>query len=458
MSALPEGWEVSDIENVLGTLPSGKQIDQGWSPRCENFPSADENTWGALKTTAIQDGWFEQQHTKQLPEHLDPKPELEVKVGDLLLTCAGPRIRCGVICRVDAVRKRLFISGKMYRFRPDEEVVDPDYMMAFLRAPDQQYAIDQIKTGGSESGLNLTQARFRALKFTVPPLAEQRRIVEKLDQLSARTRAAKDLLARVQTLAIRAKQTTLAAAFRGELTEDWRAEHPELEPWETVELSQVAEGFNYGSAARSSKEGSVPVLRMGNIQDGLLDWADRVVTSDAAEIKKFELLPGDVLFNRTNSPALVGKTALYRGERPAIFAGYLIRVRCSDRLLPEFLNYSLNGPEGRAYSWSVKSDGVSQSNINAKKLKAFCFELPPLEEQTEIVRRIEAAFARIDRMVAEAARAAALLERLAAQLLAKAFRGELVPQDPTDEPASALLARIREARANAPKPTTRRRS
>ena len=154
MSKLPKGWAEGTIEDVLGILPSGKQLDQGWSPRCENFPSASEETWGALKTTAIQDGWFEPEHTKQLPENLDPKPELEVKPGDVLLTCAGPRVRCGVICRVNDVRKKLYISGKMYRFRPDERLIAPDFLMGMLRSPEQKAAIDQIKTGGNESIVN----------------------------------------------------------------------------------------------------------------------------------------------------------------------------------------------------------------------------------------------------------------------------------------------------------------
>jgi hypothetical protein len=105
------------------------------------------------------------------------------------------------------------------------------------------------------------------------------------------------------------------------------------------------------------------VLRMGNIQGGQLDWTDLLYTSDPVEIRKYRLQPGDVLFNRTNSPELVGKTALFKTDRPAIFAGYLIRVRCSDRLVPAYLVYCLNSPAGRDYCWRVKTDGVSQSNI-----------------------------------------------------------------------------------------------
>lgn len=199
---------------------------------------------------------------------------------------------------------------------------------------------------------------------------------------------------------------------------------------------------------------------MGNIQDGRLDWEKLVFTSDDSEIEKYALARGDVLFNRTNSPELVGKTALYDSDRAAIYAGYLIRVRCTDRLNPGYLAYCLNSPAGRAYSWKVKADAVSQSNINAKKLAAFELPLPGRDEQDEIVRRLDEAIAWLDTLASEHGRAAKLLPKLEQAILAKAFRGELVPQDPADEPASVLLERIRAERSatNAdPQPRNTRR-
>jgi type I restriction enzyme S subunit len=224
-----------------------------------------------------------------------------------------------------------------------------------------------------------------------------------------------------------------------------------------IELGSASD-FSYGSAAKSAPSGNVPVLRMGNIQDGNLDWSDLVYTSDPREIEKYRLTAGDVLFNRTNSPALVGKTAVYRGERPAIYAGYLIRVRCGERLDPEYLAYCLNSSPGRDYCRRVKTDGVSQSNINAKKLAAFEFKLPSMDEQREIVRRIEAAMDWLNIVATEQEKAARLLDHLDQGLLAKAFCGELVPQDPNDETAETLLERIRAARSTEPKSRRGRRA
>ncbi|MFN9922494.1 MAG: restriction endonuclease subunit S, partial [Cyanobacteriota bacterium] len=243
-------------------------------------------------------------------------------------------------------------------------------------------------------------------------------------------------------------------------TREWREERGEEFDWLDVKLGEHAESMNYGTSAKSQSDGEVPVLRMGNLQGGSLDWTDLVYTSDLAEIAKYILDEGDVLFNRTNSPELVGKTAIYRGERPAIYAGYLIRVRCLPSLDPEFLNLSLNSPAARDYCWRVKSDGVSQSNINAKKLAAYLFLLPPRHEQQEIVRRTQELFSLADQLEARLTAARRIVERLTPALLAKAFRGELVPQDPNDEPASVLLERIRAARqaeAAAGKPSGRGR-
>lgn len=291
---------------------------------------------------------------------------------------------------------------------------------------------------------------LKASRFPLAPLPEQRRIVAKIDSLTGKSKRACDHLDHIPRLVEKYKQAILAAAFRGDLTREWR-EGRSLAATRSVLLGEVAEGFNYGSAAKSAKQGRVPVLRMGNIQDGKLDWEDLVFTDDAAEIAKYRLKNGDVLFNRTNSPALVGKTALFTGKREAIYAGYLIKVRCKPQLLPAFLTYCLNAPNGRAYSWEVKTDGVSQSNINAKKLAAFRFDLPSVQEQEEIVRRIERALSWINRITVDTTSARKLIDHLDQSVLAKAFKGELVPQDPADEPASALLDRIRAERSAAPK-------
>jgi len=336
------------------------------------------------------------------------------------------------------------LNQHIFRVDFDSSVVEK----RFFRHAINQKLDELIDVAHGGVGLrHVTKGVFENTIVLLPPLPEQNRIADKLDTLLARVDACRDRLDRVPAILKRFRQSVLAAATSGALTQEWRQERGLTEDWPVIELAEVASGFSYGSAEKSATVGTIPVLRMGNIQDGLLDWEDLVYTSDAAEISKYMLVAGDVLFNRTNSPELVGKTAVYRGEREAIYAGYLIRVRCGQRLLPDFLNYCLGSPAGRHYCWQVKSDGVSQSNINAKKLAAFSFGLPSIPEQTEIVRRVEDLLALNQALCVKLRSASRLAAALTPSLLAKAFRGELVPQDPNDEPASKLLERTKADRA-----------
>jgi type I restriction enzyme S subunit len=224
------------------------------------------------------------------------------------------------------------------------------------------------------------------------------------------------------------------------LSRERRAMYHDRPP--TVFVGDIAADLMYGSSAKSAAAGKVPVLRMGNIQHGELDWSDLVFTSDKREIERYALRPGDVLFNRTNSPELVGKTALYRGERPAIFAGYLIRIRCSNRMLPEYLTYCLNSPAGRNYCRAVKSDGVSQSNINSRKLAAFQLPCPSIPDQREIVERIQAGLSKLASIANQASRARDLIASLLLQVVNQALTGRLATSDPGDEAAVIQIERL----------------
>ena len=152
----------------------------------------------------------------------------------------------------------------------------------------------------------------------------------------------------------------------GKLDESVPPNLPQLpESWAWEKLGWMTCGVEYGTAAKSMKSGTVPVLRMGNIQNAKFDWTDLAYTSDDDEIAEYLLHDGDVLFNRTNSPELVGKTAIYRGKCPVIFAGYLIRVNQICTIVEsQYVNLFLNSDVARQYGNSIKTDGVNQSNIN----------------------------------------------------------------------------------------------
>ena len=187
--------------------------------------------------------------------------------------------------------------------------------------------------------------------------------------------------------------------------------------------------------------GKVAVLRMGNIQSGEIDYRDLVFTSDEEDINRYMLQPGDLLFNRTNSAEWVGKTSIYRGDMPCIYAGYLIRMRT--HINAEYLNAVMNSGYAKNYCNSVKTDGVNQSNINAQKLGAFLVPIPPQNEQLRIDAFIVKVLPLVQTISQNKTDIASLLSFSKAKILDLAIRGKLVPQDPNDEPASVLLERIR---------------
>lgn len=301
---------------------------------------------------------------------------------------------------------------------------------------------------------HITKAGMEAWEIQLPPISEQKIIAEKLNTLLAQVESTKARLEQIPQILKRFRQAVLGAAVSGKLTEDWR-DNSSLSGWIEGKLGEFIKKPSYGTSSKSNKEGLIPVLRMGNLQGGKLDWTDLVYTSDTIEIEKYKLEYNDVLFNRTNSPELVGKTAIYKSEQPAIYAGYLIRVQCLPDLNPDYLNYHLNSILGRQYCYSVKSDGVSQSNINAQKLIAYPITVPPLPEQHEIVRRVEQLFAYADTIEKQVNNALARVNNLTQSILAKAFRGELTAQWRAENPelisgensAAALLEKIKAERA-----------
>ena len=280
--------------------------------------------------------------------------------------------------------------------------------------------------------------------FPLPPLSEQQRIVERIEELFAKLDEAKERLQEVaDSFAVR-KAAILHKAFTGELTQQWRCENGVSdESWEEKTIGEICSSLKYGTSKKSSDDGEVVVLRMGNLQNGEIDWSNLAYTSDEEDIKKYLLKSGDVLFNRTNSPELVGKTSIYRGEMPAIYAGYLIKLDYEKNIVVgDYLNYYLNSSKAKEYYMQVKTDGVSQSNINAKKIGEFEIPLPTFSEQHEIVRLIDDLLARERAAQQATEQALASIDLMKKSILARAFRGELGTNKASETSALELLKQV----------------
>ena len=181
---------------------------------------------------------------------------------------------------------------------------------------------------------------------------------------------------------------------------------------------------------------------MGNITDiGTIDYSNLVYSSNDEDIKQYSLKKGDLLFNRTNSSEWVGKTAIYKGEQPAIYAGYLIRVR-PILISSDYLNIVMNSSYYRNWCYNVKTDAVNQSNINAQKLSQLMIPIPPLKEQERIVVEVAKWISLIDTIKNSKEDLQTTIKQAKSKILNLAIHGKLVPQDPNDEPAIELLKRI----------------
>ncbi len=352
---------------------------------------------------------------------------------------------------------------------PHEGVLGP-YLVRVLQH-EAMHILHTVKES-THGTRRLESEVLRPWPIPLPPLPEQERIVERVELLLAEVAAAKERLARASSLLKRFRQAVLAAACSGRLTEDRRRDAaqsgasspspvdvdalPELpecpSEWRLATIGEVAESIRYGCNDKADNDArGVPMLRMGNIQDGRIDLTDLKFVKRAAAAEEFRVRRGDLLFNRTNSPELVGKAAVYEHDREAIFASYLVRVRFKvEHAVPEFAEAWIMSPWGRAWARHVRTDGVSQSNINATKLAEMPIPLPGVDEQREIVRRLRALLQIIAGTSEQIEAAGDRVASLSKAILAKAFRGELVPTEAElaraerrdYETAEQLLARV----------------
>ncbi|CAC9628522.1 Type I restriction-modification system, specificity subunit S [uncultured Gammaproteobacteria bacterium] len=309
------------------------------------------------------------------------------------------------------VKGKLFLndSGLSVKTKNDKEINQEFLNLQFLHLNDYIYSLAR---GAAQKNLNVPI--FRKLEIHYPrSLKAQKRIVAILDKTFA-------ALTKAETIAT----TNLQNAK--ELFESYLQGVLSDKRWTIVKLNNVCEKVEYGSSSKSLAVGELPVLRMGNIQDGRLAWDDLKFSNNKEDNKKYILKHNDVLFNRTNSPEWVGKTAIYKSEMPAIFAGYLIRIhRKKDLLNADYLNYYLNSQMARNYGNTVIISSVNQANINGTKLKKYPIPLPTLKKQKEIVQKLEQLQSQVKKLEIIYQQKIIDLSELKKSILQKAFNGEL---------------------------------
>jgi len=485
VSELPQGWQDAKIGNLITLNPKNeceKHLEVGFMPM------------QLLGMNYLESPKYEHRKWQDVR-----KGYTHFADNDVLLAKITPCFENGKAGIPRDLPNGLGAGSTEYFVCRPLDIVLPKYLLAFFKTK-EFLQTGAVTMTGSVGHKRIPKDFLLNCEIPLPPLNEQKRIADKLDSLLKRVDTCRERLDRAPLILKRFRQAVLAAATSGALTEDWRehnrehvganlvfAQHGDaqnevvqdgIDPesqgqsqglplrgreedeglpkgWLISQVKSVSSSLKYGTSQKCSYENKgVPVLRIPNIGERVVSHNDiKYAELPANEFELLRLQLGDILVIRSNgSVSLIGKSAIVRDtEKDFAYAGYLIRIRPDQtKIQPEYLNLALECNEVRLQIEVPARSTSGVNNINSDELRALSFNLPPLPEQHEIVRRVEKLFAFADRMEARYTAARSQVETLTPSLLAKAFRGELVEQDPTDEPAAVLLERIRAQKESSP--------
>lgn len=430
---LPKGW----VETKLGDVAT---IQSGYAFKSEDYASSGSFL---IRIGNVQDGHISQDNPRYV--NLDEKTSnFSLMEGDVLISLTGNIGRVSLVpvgILPAALNQRV---GRIFFSKNTSK----DLFIYFLRSFYFRSQINNHARGAAQQ--NISPNEILTFSVPLPPLAEQRRIVAKLDSLTVRIARARAELERVRTLSFRAWKSVINQSFQ-----KFKCDNVPLK-----QIAQITGGLTK-NAKRSSLPLQVPYLRVANV------YANELRLSDVAEIgcsekeyKKTKLERNDLLIVEGNgSIDQVGRAARWNGEIDGCtHQNHLIRIRPYESMSSDFLMFFLESSPGRKYIETSASSTSGLHTLSISKIGNFLCPLPSRPLQDLTVKYLNLCRDRLSKQRIEIDRALALLDRLESSLLAKAFRGELVPQDPTDEPASVLLDRIRTERAAVPKPGRKRKA
>lgn len=439
MIKLPPGWSVAPISSLC-SLKNGRAFKPSeWT--MTGLPIVRiQNLNNALASFNYFNGEFSERYYLQ--------------GGELLFAWSGtPGTSFGahIWSGGEAV-----LNQHIFRVDFSETMIDKNFF---------RYAINQklnelIDTAHGGVGLrHVTKGKFESTEIALAPLNEQKRIADKLDSILSRMDACHERLDRIPVILKRFRQALLAAATSGILTKEWRAEREIDSSWSNGTLEFLLDGKpRNGYSPRSVdkitfvKALTLTATTSGKFRGEYFKYIDEVIPKNS----HLWLQPGDILIQRANTLEYVGTSALYEGL-PAefIYPDLMMKVRANNQVLTRFLLYILQSDKVRLH-FRANATGTAGNmpKINQSTVLTAPASWPIIEEQTEIVRRVESLLAYADRLEARYTPARAKVDKLIPAILAKAFRGELLSQDPNDEPANVLLERIRAASGS---PATKRR-
>lgn len=429
---LPEGWVNSKFTDLMdvqgGTQP----------PKSEFIPEAQN---GYIRLLQIRDFG-----KKPVPTYIPESKKLKTcREEDLLIGRYGASL--GRICTGHEGAYNVALAKVIYPYE-----FERSFIRYYLESEIFQFPL-RLLSRSAQNGFNKEDlSRF---DFLLAPLAEQKILADKLDTLLAQVDSTKARLEQIPQILKRFRQAVLAAAVSGKLI----STNSEIN--KLTRLGKIAKDIRYGTSKKCSEDkGNVAVLRIPNIGMGyIINHNLKYADFDSKELLSLSLEKGDLLLIRSNgSVDLVGKVAVIsENDIKYLFAGYLIRIRLDqEKAIPHFISFCLQSPQLRQVIENIARSTSGVNNINSKELASLELPLPPLSEQTEIVRRVEQLFAYADGIEKQVQNALERVNNLTQSILAKAFRGELTAQWRAENPdlisgensAQALLAKIQQQRAN----------
>ncbi|HPM45735.1 MAG TPA: restriction endonuclease subunit S [bacterium] len=329
--------------------------------------------------------------------------------------------------------------------------IDPRY--SFFHMLYKWREINKDKQFGSATNF-IRIGNFNDYVFEIPPLNEQKRIVEKLDTILPKVKNAKARLENIPKILKKFRQSVLADACSGKLTEEWR-EGKELPEWEEVTLKAIADikgGITKDTGKQKKADIEVPYLRVANVQRGHLNLSEiKTIKIPKEKLEQYLLKHGDILLNEGGDPDKLGRGWIWESQiETCSHQNHVFRARLFDsNNQPKYVSWYAN-TVGADFFFQSGKQTTGLASINKTMISNLLINLPPIEEQHEIVRRVEKLFAIANSLEEKYKTAIARVEKIEQSVLAKAFRGELVAQDPNDEPAENLLKRILDVRAKDP--------
>lgn len=426
--SLPAGWSTTTTAEACAVVQSGGTPKAGF---------IDQPGVPFLKVYNIVDQKVSFDYRPQFVDEKVHQGELRksrILPGDVLMNIVGPPL--GKVAIVPPTFPEWNANQALTIFRPSSAVTS-GWLYYFLCGGSSVKSVTN-ETRGSAGQVNISLSQCRNFKMPLPPVAEQRRIVQKIQSLVGKSSRARNQLDHVVRLVEKYKQAVLTAAFRGELTKDWRATSTGHQwPWPEVPLSDIAEVGTGATPkrgeARYYANGHIPWVTSGAVNAAVVAGADEFITDAAISETNCKVFPaGTILMAMYGEGRTRGRVAFLGIPAATNQALAAIQINETGPVLRDFVLWHLRS--GYMHLRARAAGGV-QPNLNLGIVKAWRLPLPSRAEQQEIVRRIEAALAWIDRLASEGSKARLLIDCLDQTILGKAFQGALVPQDPRDRPA-----------------------